>query len=763
MTDRVRPDDATIGSGGETKSGAAGGADLPPLQGPWSPEIAVIAEQIRRFQSGELPTEKFREFRLIHGMYGQRQPDVHMLRVKIPNGVVNADQLDALAEIAEHHGHGVAHLTTRQDVQYHHIPLNEFPELFRRLAPSGLGAREACGNSVRNVTSCPRSGVCRQEPFPVLPYAEAVSRFLLRHPSAQLLPRKFKIALSGCPGDCAAGAIHDIGAVAVLRQVDGRFERGFKLLVGGGTGSVPYLAQTLTEFLPAADLLRAAEAIVRIFSLHGNRKNRARARSKFVVATLGIEAYRALYAESFSAIEARDDLAVAYWLEPRERALLEEEWPVPAARPLPEPIPVTAELAEDARHATWLRRNVLEERDPRRRSVMVSFPIGDASPGELRRLASIARALGGIEARITKEQNILLRGVPTDRLAWLYTELEPQGLARAVNDTVLDVLTCPGADTCNLGITTSKGLGRALEEEFRAAGLPLEEFGGTSIKISGCPNGCSQHHVATIGLHGVARKVAGKQAPHYQLHLGGRIDAKGALIAKGSVKIPSRNAPRIIRTLLQRYLAERQSGEDLAEFLQRIETSTVEAWLGPLLTLPPPSEAPDDYLDWGDDREFSTANLGVGECAGAGVDLGVDPFAEVQDQLAQVEVFRRNTVWVDALAELNRAVWSIARITLHEGLGKSANSDWETLCEYRARLIDRGHAPETLNELRLALDPLLARKPVGPEPLPSLIDRVETFLVESRGLTAALKTWRADPERAPLPGLLPHADADAQG
>jgi len=740
-------------------NGSSHAAEQPPKQGPWAPEIGVIAEQISLFQAGALPSEKFREFRLIHGMYGQRQPDVHMLRVKIPNGVLNATQLEALAEVAEHHGNGVAHLTTRQDVQYHHIPLKEFPELFTRLAPSGLMAREACGNSVRNVTSCPRSGVCHEEPFAVLPYAEAVSRFLLRHPSAQLLPRKFKIALSGCASDCAAGAIHDIGAIATLRAGANGLERGFRLLVGGGTGSVPYLALELTPFLPAADLLRAAEALVRVFSLHGNRKNRARARSKFVVATLGIEKYRELYDEAYAAVMSREDLEVEYWLEPEERAILAETWPAPAARPRPASIPPSPERG--SAYATWIARNLAAERDPSRRSVLLSFPIGDASPAELRLVAQVARELGNLEIRVTKEQNLLLRGVSIADLPRLYDTLAPVGLTRPVADTLLDVLTCPGADTCNLGITTSKGLGRALEEEFKAASLPIEEFRGTSLKISGCPNGCSQHHIATIGLHGVARKVNGKQAPHYQMHLGGRIDGKGALVAKGSVKIPAKNAPKIIVALLERYLAERTTGEDLPEFLQRVETSAVEGWLGPLLTLPPPTEAPDAFLDWGDTREFSTQNLGVGECAGAGMDQGIDPFSETLLHLEQVEVFRKHGVFVDALAELNRAVLSIARLTLEHGLGKACASDWETLCEFRGRLIDRGHTRETLNDLRSTLEPLLAQKPVLAEPLPGLIARVREFLDEARALTAALQAWRADPERSPLPGLLPHGDVEA--
>lgn len=749
------------GSSMPSPGSAAGRADAAPAKGgPWLREVEVIEEQIRRFRTGDIPTEKFREFRLIHGIYGQRQPDVHMIRVKIPNGVLTAEQLDALAAVAEQHGHGLAHLTTRQDVQYHHIPLDETPAVFRLLAPAGLGAREACGNSVRNVTSCPRSGVCRTEPFPVLPYAEAASRFLLRHPTAQLLARKFKIAFSGCPSDCAAGAIHDIGAIAVLRMDGSTPRRGFKLLVGGGTGSVPYLAQELTDFLPAEDLLRAVEAIVRLFSQHGNRKNRARARSKFVLATLGIEKYRALFNEAFAEIDAasRGDLKVESYLEAEELALLGEEWAPPAARPLPETPP--ASPSANGAYAAWLAKNTAPERNPKTRTVTVPFPIGDAKPAELRALATLCRQLGAVDARVSIQQNLLLRNVPVARLGDAYAVLSQWQLASPVAGGALDIVTCPGADTCNLGITTSKGLGLAIREELERAQVPEALLDGITIKISGCPNGCSQHHVANIGLHGVARKVQGKQAPHYQMHLGGRIDEKGAWIAKGSVKVPSKHAPQVMARLFAKFAEERLPNEDLPEFLQRIETDQIERWLADLIALPGPQEAPDRYLDWGDTREFSTANLGVGECAGAGLDEGTDPFSEVLEQFKQVRVFLAKEDWVDALAELNRAGHSIPRLVLERGLAKSTQTDWEVLCEYRARLIDRGLTGETLNDLRRDLDPLLARKPVPAAPLAGLLLRLEAYLEEARALTAALETWKADPAHAPVPGLSAHGDGE---
>ncbi len=737
---------------------------------PWDSEIALIATQIQRFRDGDIPPEKFREFRLVHGIYGQKQPDVHMLRVKIPSGVLDADKLDALAEVAEHHGHGVAHLTTRQDVQYHYIPLEEFPELLRRMAPAGLMSREACGNSVRNVTTCPNSGVCPTEPFATLPYAQAVTRFLLRHPTAQLLARKFKIAFSGCPSDCAYGAIHDIGAIAALRVGAQGLERGFRLLVGGGTGSAPYVAQELTPFHPADDLLRACEAIVRIFSLHGNRKNRARARSKFVVHAMGIEKFRALFDETYAAIEAegREDLLIESYLTAEEIAQIRESWVVPALRPMPAPDPPAADLADGDGYRQWLRFNARAQRQSDLRSVLIPFPIGDVMPEELRLLARLSRELGGIESRVTVQQNILLLDVPAARLPWLFEHLhhsattavtgEPSDLTRPVGGTALDIVTCPGADTCNLGITSSKGVGRAIADAI--ADLPSDQFPGATIKISGCPNGCSQHHVASIGLHGVARRVNGKQAPFYQLHLGGRIDEKGSAIAKGSLKVPAKKTPAILRRLLQTYLAERTEGEDLAEFFQRNGAADVERWLGPLLELESPAERPDGWLDWGEEREFTTATLGVGECAGAGVDESGDPFGEALEHLKQSRVNWDEGIAVDALTELNRAFFAAARIVLASGLKKQCISDWETLCEYRARLVDRGHVGDAFDELRRELDELLEQKFFNASAVPSLAGRVQAWVEEQRLVLAALQSWREDPERVALPGVSGHGDVE---
>jgi sulfite reductase (ferredoxin) len=737
--------------------------ERPDLAEPLVEEIATIRSQIERFRAGALAPEKFRALRLVNGIYGQKQSDVHMIRVKIPNGVMTARQLEALAEVAENHGHGIAHVTTRQDVQFHFIPLEEIPTVLERLARAGMMSREACGNSVRNVTSCPYSGVCRDEPFAVLPYAQAVARYLLRHPAAQLLGRKFKIAFSGCAIDCALGAIHDIGAIATTRGG----ERGFRLLAGGGLGPTPYVAQAVDEFVPAADILRACEALVRLFALHGNRRNRNAARSKFILAKWGIEKFGETYREILATVasEQRADLLVETYLTADEVAMLR------AAGSPPRPT-ADAPLAYDDADATvaadpafreWVRRNVVSQRQPGRAAVTVSLPLGDLRASQLREVARIAVDHGDDDVRATVQQNILLRGVHFAHLPTVFTRLRAIGLARATAHTSLDVTSCPGADTCNLGITSSRGLARALTAELEAAGVDRDLLRDEPIKISGCPNGCGQHHTASIGFHGVSRKVDQHQAPFYQMHLGGLIDGRASRVAKGSLFVPAKKAPEAARRLIELYQERREPGERLADFLHRAAIDDVREWLGPLLVAAPPELPSGHFADWGRDEAFTTATIGTGECAGAGMDAATDPFEEVAVGLREGRLFLAAGQHADALAEIHRAVLFAARVVLASGIGKETITDWETLCEFRSRLVDRGHASPAWNEIREEIDALLGSTRVAPARVEALIVRADAFLRECRGLLTAIRSWRADPSAPPLPGLSAHGGGDAIG
>jgi sulfite reductase (ferredoxin) len=714
-------------------------------------EIDNIEAEIGRFLNGSLPPERFRSFRLAHGIYGQRQPGVHMIRVKIPTGSLRGPQLALLADVVEEFSTGSAHLTTRQDVQFYYVRLERVPELLRRLASGGLTTREACGNSVRNVTACPVSGSLEDEAFDIRPYALATWRYLVRNPFCQQMSRKFKIAFSACPEDCAATAIHDIGALGRVIHKDGGRRAGFRIVVGGGLGPTPFVAQVLRDFVAPEDLLATVRAVLQVFAEHGHRRLKSKARLKFVVHQLGIERFRALVDAKLAALTAaeRQEAALAAWLpdgatvdptlfpaSPAEapaavlEALGDDVIVVPASAVVP--------FAEDPGFARFLSRSVRRHRDPGRAIVTLTIPLGDLTSRALRALADLAARHAGDEVRIGRDQNLVLPNVPRSELHALFEELRRAGLDDSSACTALDVTSCPGADTCALGITSSKGVAAAV----RQALLPLAGNGaaaalqGVTIKVSGCPNSCGQHHIANIGLHGVARTINGVQVPAYQIHLGGDIAGGTGRIGKALDKVPARRVPAAVASLLAWYAREREGAEALPDFFARQPAETVRAALLPFAAVAPIGADPateEDFsgfeerldLDWGAAAPFTTDDLGTGECAGAGLDQAVDPFDNVRTELLQARLFLERGQTVDALANLNRSQYSIARVLL-EAIGKKPDSDYETVCELRAKVIDRGHADEGWNELHETIDALLQTR----EPAPADVARLHARALE---------------------------------
>ena len=739
-------------------------------------EIANIEAEIGRFLAGTLPPERFRSFRLAHGIYGQRQPGVQMIRVKIPTGALQGAQLRLLADLVEEFSNGSAHLTTRQDVQFYWVRLERVPDLLRRLAAGGLTTREACGNSVRNVTACPISGSLSDEAFDIRPYALATWRYLVRNPFCQQMSRKFKIAFSACPEDCAATAIHDIGALGRVVFRDGEARKGFRVVVGGGLGPTPFVAQVLRDFVAPEDLLPTFKAILLAFAEQGNRRLKSKARLKFVVHRLGIEKFRALVDEKLAALSAeeRDEADLARWLEDAD---VWSAWSAEAAsrlhaeagtgeRPFaPDPVaaaaagawtpavrvasdaPPTATpaaspgdpfheqggaapgfrgplkggctgVADDAGFARFFARTVRRHRDPERAIVTITVPLGDLKAPSLRTLADLATRHAHDEVRIGRDQNLVLPHARRADLRPLYEGLAAAGLDDGTAGTALDVTSCPGADTCALGITSSKGVAAAV----RRALLPLAGNGaaaaleGITIKVSGCPNSCGQHHIANIGLHGVARTVNGRQVPAYQLHLGGAIADGTGRIGAALDKIPARRVPGAVKTLIAWYARERSEGEALPAFFDRQPKEKVRAALLPFAAVVPlgtdaapnPPDPAEDRLDidWGAEAPFSTDDLGTGECAGAGQDKADDPFDNARAELLQARLFLERGQVVDALANLNRSQYTVARVLL-EVLGKKPDSDYETACELRARVIDRGLADEGWNEIHATIADLL--------------------------------------------------------
>ncbi|PYV19124.1 MAG: ferredoxin--nitrite reductase [Acidobacteria bacterium] len=561
-------------------------------------EIRVFEERVRQLAAGEITDDQFRPFRLKHGIYGQRQAGFQMVRVKIPSGLLNPEQLRTLGWLADTYSTGRGHVTTRENCQFHFVKMEHVPAIMRRFAAVGLTTREACGNTVRNVTSCALAGVCPTEAFDVTPYALATTRFFLRHPEFHDLPRKFKIAFSGCAddGNCAVAGIHDVGLIATLRGSNGTGRRGFRVLVGGGLGSLPTEAAVLTEFLPEEELIPTIEAILRVFSEHGNRKNKLKARMKFVLRAKGIEEFRRLVAEKRAQVTT-----------PAE--------PLTVPNPLGEPlVQLTPEMPSgngaSQEFEQWKQHNLQPQRQPGYALAWLKLPAGTVFTSQFFGLADLLEhhQLPGL--RIAISQDLVIPWVPLGRVKEVYNSLKALDLATPGARTLADVTGCPGATTCNLGITRSLTLAEVLAEEF--AGETDPEVKKVRIKISGCPNSCGQHHIADIGLYGNARKVEERQAPYYQLMLAGQVSAEGVRFGRQVVPVPAKRIPAALRELLDFYRQDRTPGEAFSPWALRTPDAAIVERLRPHLDAA--GDAEDLFVDWGDKETYSL-KLGRGECA----------------------------------------------------------------------------------------------------------------------------------------------------
>jgi sulfite reductase beta subunit-like hemoprotein len=511
-------------------------------------EIDHFVATLERFERGEITPDEWRAYRLVRGTYGQRQAgDAQMMRVKIPQGILDATQLHALADVAEKYSRGFGHITTRQNLQFHFVALHDVPPAMRHLADAGLTTREACGNSVRNITACPYAGVAADEVFDVTPYALALTRFLLRHELSSALPRKFKIAFEGCGEDHALTAINDIGWRARVRVHEGVPQRGFRVTIGGGTSTLPKAGDELYEFLPAGDMLDVAEAILRVYHRLGDYKHKQKNRMKFLIRSLGFATWRAEFEKALS--QVRDAGGVRLSFDP-------EAPPVEAApdwsRPAPPPAADVAERAASAPvhgpgiiprvsrglvvlnrdYLGWTASNVRLQKQEGYAIVAVTVPLGDLTGAQFRVLADLAQSYGDGAVRVTHDQNLLLRWISVVDVPALYERLAAASLSLPGVHSLADVTSCPGAETCRIAVTQSRGLGQLLGEHLRARPDVVAEAPGLRIKISGCPNGCGQHHIAGIGFQGSVRKLGDKVVPQYFVMLGGGVDegrAKGVL------------------------------------------------------------------------------------------------------------------------------------------------------------------------------------------------------------------------------------------
>ncbi len=563
------------------------------------------------FLAGERDEAKFIGFRLKQGVYGQRQPDRQMMRVKLPFGGTSAEQLDAFGDIADQYiPLRKGHITTRQNFQFHHSPLDQATAMLRRLAESGLSTREACGNVVRNVTGDPWAGVRKDEPFDISPYAGAFARYWVRSELTQLLPRKFKVAFSGSDEDAALGDIHDLGFIAKTKLVDGKEVRGFRVVTGGGLSTMARHALLLTDFVSVDDYLRLSEAVLRIFQrTDWLRKNIAKARLKFLVQSEGEEGFRKMVDEELEGDWAKKDYSL-------DELIFDYDEEAVAPRPA-----ASAEQPSDAdrdRFQHWVDVNVREQRQDGYSTVEVKVSQGDLSPEQFHGLAQILRDYASGLARTTVWQNIVLRWIPNENLYAVWKALGELGLGEAGAMEITDVVSCPGTDSCKLGITSSMGLNRAVQQKVQELAITDELTRRVLINISGCPNSCGMHHLGNIGFHGAAQRSGERQVPAYKVFVGGQ-RRPGQRLELGTLlkatSIPAKRVPTAVERFIALYEGQRQGGEEFNEFVARVGPETFTAEVADLVLVPEFSmEAMQEFIDWERDGLY-VLERGEGECA----------------------------------------------------------------------------------------------------------------------------------------------------
>jgi sulfite reductase beta subunit-like hemoprotein len=560
-----------------------------------------------RFMRGEVPEDKFIGFRLKQGVYGQRQPDVQMIRVKLPLGGVNPEQMEAFADAIEKYAPlRKGHITTRENIQIHHVPLPDAAKFIREISDAGLSSREGCGNTIRNVTGDPWAGISEGELFDITPYAMAYVRYFVRHPVTQLMPRKVKTAFTATDEDVAITGIHDIGFIPRLR--DG--VRGVEIRVGGGTSIMPRIAPTLYEFveLDNGDYLKVAEACWRIFDRQEwLRENRARARIKVLIDKIGIDAFREMVEE-----ELRGD-----WVDERDfdverlRFVDDEE-----AKAQPPPGTYGSPNGDRSQFDHFLEANVKPQRQDGFSAIEVKVTRGDLTPEQLRGLAAIMREFSGGYARTSAQQNFVLRWVREESVYDVWERLGELGLDGTGPREITDVVSCPGTDSCKLGITSSMGLNQVVQERLEAMQITDPLTKRIHIKMSGCPNGCAQHHIANIGFYGASLKVGERQIPAYIAHLAGNYEGGEVIYGhRLKARLPAKRVPDAVERWVRFYESERQDGEEFNDFVERVGTDQFEAQVKDLaMPVEFSLETLDHFIDWSRSEPYKVER-GEGECA----------------------------------------------------------------------------------------------------------------------------------------------------
>ena len=668
----------------------------------WAHEIDVFQTQIDLKKQGKIDHKIFAETRLRRGAYGQRYdngqrhdgrqtrklefplagvfkgPDTMwdapgMMRVKVPYGRLSSEQLELHCDLAEEYSDQILHVTTRQDIQLHYVHLDDTPDLMRRLAATGITTREACGNSVRNVTACQYAGVCDSETFDVTPYAQAIMEFLLGHDDTFDFGRKFKIAFSGChEKPCGLTNFHDLGATARLK--DGK--RGFRVVVGGGLGAVPHAAPVYSEFVPEEELFPLAQAICRVFGKLGEKANRSRARIKFLIKKLGIEEFIRIVEEE------RKNLRP----DPRWTAFLSElsatdETPSRPASPAPN-------SGVSTEYAAWSKHNVRPQKQDGYYVVLVKLPLGDFTPLQGRGLADLAKSVGAGSVRLTADQNLIIRWIAGADLLLVYERLVALGLAEPGAETISDITSCPGTDTCKLGISASRGLAGELRRKLAVVGSVPAAAEDLHIKCSGCFNSCGQHHVADIGFLGVSRVVSGRRVPHFQLVVGGEWTNNAGSYGLALGAVPSKNVPQVVGVLTRAYAETKQEAEKFREWIERVGKREVKKMIDPLTAVPSYDEDPSYYSDWGDPREYTIGDIGVGECAGEVVGFVEMGLSAAERELFEAQLALEEKKPAEAARLAYQAMLTAARSLSREFNPNLSEDPQEIASDFKKHLVD---------------------------------------------------------------------------
>lgn len=634
-------------------------------------DIVELESKIKAFRSEELDSEKFRAYRLARGVYGQRQEGVQMIRIKLPYGKVTPEQLTRIADISDRYASSNLHLTTRQDIQIHFVKLENSPKVWAELEEVGVTLREACGNTVRNITASALAGIDPNEPFDVTPYTHAHFEYFLRNPICQEMGRKFKMSFSSSTEDSAFGYIHDLGFIPKIENG----KRGFKVLIAGGLGAQPFMALTAYEFLPEDQIIPFTEAVIRVFDRYGERTKRHKARMKYLVHGIGLEPFMKLVEEERKGIKTQ---SFTYGFA--------KETPAPAHKTSF----VTEKPVDAVKYDRWYKTNVFEQKQKGFYGVYVKQHLGDLASDGAREFAQVVKKFAADDIRITVNQSWLLKFVEHEEIPALFNALNKLGLAEPGFDSTADITACPGTDTCNLGISSSTGLSVAIEK------MLLEEYPdivfnrNIKIKISGCMNACGQHTVGNIGFHGMSIKNGTQVLPAMQVMLGGGLEPDGTgSIADKIVKLPSKRCVEAVRLILNDYDQNTQEGEYFnAYYRRRIAEDKMYFYkmLKPLAELTTIDN--NDYIDWGHNETYVT-EVGVGECAGVMLDLVGTLISETEDKLAWAErIFQKGNIADAAYAAYTTMVCGAKALLTGEGV--NCNTQIGIIRDFDEKLVKTG-------------------------------------------------------------------------